>query len=220
MTDKTKEALKLALEALEGLEALLLSMGLTHLIVYGDAEKSITALREALAEESSGTEQPAQFDQSAGTQVSKVWWDGDKLMEQPIPLESIYKKPEQPAPKWQGVRFDSALHDQPAQPQQEPVAWMHVMDNTEGLKANGTGIVSITQKRKHPFGKPGVDFSKSYPVTSTPLYTSPPAQRKPWVGLTDEEIIAMRHLRDWTAGWTDITYTRAIEAKLKEKNSD
>ena len=60
----------------------------------------------------------------------------------------------------------------------EPVAWMHVMDNTEGLKANGTGIVSITQKRKHPFGKAGVDFSKSYPVISTPFYTTPP-QRKP-----------------------------------------
>jgi hypothetical protein len=56
----------------------------------------------------------------------------------------------------------------------QPVAWMHVMDNTEGIKANGKGIVSITQKRKHPFGKPGVDFSKSYPVTSTPLYTTPP----------------------------------------------
>jgi hypothetical protein len=62
------------------------------------------------------------------------------------------------------------LRDKMAQPEQEPVAWMHVMDNTEGLKANGTGIVSITQKKKHPFGKAGVDFSKSYPVTSTPLY--------------------------------------------------
>ena len=65
-----------------------------------------------------------------------------------------------------------------AQPAQEPVAWMHVMDNTEGIKANGKGIVSITQKRKHPFGKPGVDFSKSFPVTSTPLYTTPPAAPK------------------------------------------
>jgi hypothetical protein len=68
----------------------------------------------------------------------------------------------------------AALKAQPA-PVQEPVAWIHVMDNTEGIKANGKGIVSITQKRKHPFGKPGVDFSKSYPVTSTPLYTTPPA---------------------------------------------
>jgi hypothetical protein len=42
-------------------------------------------------------QQPAQFDPSAGTQVSKVWWDGDKLMTKPIPLESIYKEPEQPA---------------------------------------------------------------------------------------------------------------------------
>jgi len=71
------------------------------------------------------------------------------------------------------------------QEQGEPVAWLHRMDNTEGLKANGTGIVSITQKRKHPFGKAGVDFSKSYPVTSTPLYTTP--QQRTWVGLTGED---------------------------------
>jgi ABC-type bacteriocin/lantibiotic exporter with double-glycine peptidase domain len=44
-------AAKLALEALDGLEALLLSMGLTHLIVYGDAEKAITNLQKALANE-------------------------------------------------------------------------------------------------------------------------------------------------------------------------
>lgn len=30
--------------------------------------------------------QPADF-----TQVSKVWWDGEKLMAKPIPLEDIYK---------------------------------------------------------------------------------------------------------------------------------
>ena len=47
----SKETMKLALEALEGLEALLLSMGLTHLIVYGDAEKAITNLQKALANE-------------------------------------------------------------------------------------------------------------------------------------------------------------------------
>lgn len=35
---------------------------------------------------------------------------------------SLWRKrqePEQPAPKWQGARFDSALHDQPPQPEQE-----------------------------------------------------------------------------------------------------
>jgi hypothetical protein len=99
-----------------------------------------------------------------------------------------------------------------AQPEQEPVAWMHKMDNTEGLKGNETGIVSITQKRKHPFGKPGVDFSKSYPVTSMPLYTTPP--QRTWVGLTDEErnTITRHH------AYVD-NIIKATEAKLKEKNT-
>jgi hypothetical protein len=51
----------------------------------------------------------------------------------------------------------------------------------------------------------------------TPLYTAPP--KKEWVGLTDEEINSVRHNRDWTAPWTDTTFARAIEAKLREKNT-
>ena len=51
----------------------------------------------------------------------------------------------------------------------------------------------------------------------TPLYTAPP--KNEWVGLTDEEINSVRHNRDWTATWTDVTFARAIEAKLKEKNT-
>jgi hypothetical protein len=42
--------------------------------------------------------------------------------------------------------------------------------------------------------------------------------QKQWVGLTDEEINSVRHKRDWTAPWTDTTFARYIEAKLKEKN--
>ena len=69
----------------------------------------------------------------------------------------------------------------------------------------------------------------------TKLYTTPPASvneapqeqqscdrrtwGKPWVSLTDEEIQKMRHLIDWTAGWSYNTFARAIEAKLKEKNT-
>ena len=49
------------------------------------------------------------------------------------------------------------------------------------------------------------------PCTRTPQST--------WVGLTDEEIKKMRHLIDWTAGWSYNTFARAIEAKLKEKNT-
>ena len=98
----------------------------------------------------------------------------------------------------------------PKPAQQAPVAWMHVMDNTEGIKANGKGLVSITQKRKHPFGKPGIDFSKSYPVTSTPLYTTPP--QRTWVGLTNKERADC---------WETVPELamKKVEAKLKEKNT-
>ena len=40
-----------------------------------------------------------------------------------------------------------------------------------------------------------------------------------WRGLTDEEISEVRHLYDWSAGWTFERFARQIEAKLKEKNT-
>ena len=42
--------------------------------------------------------------------------------------------------------------------------------------------------------------------------------KREWVGLTNEEINSVRYSRDWTAPWTDETFARAIEAKLREKN--
>lgn len=41
----------------------------------------------------------------------------------------------------------------------------------------------------------------------------------PWIGLTDEEINKLRYKKDWTAPWTDMTFARAIEQALKEKNT-
>jgi len=73
----------------------------------------------------------------------------------------------------------------------KPVAWLHRMDNTEGIKSNGKGVVVIDEYRPHPFGLVGVDFDESYPITSTPLYTSA-QQQKPWVGLTPEDYDSMR----------------------------
>ena len=46
-----------------------------------------------------------------------------------------------------------------------------------------------------------------------------PQPKREWVGLTDEEINKLRYKKDWTAPWTDMTFARAIEAKLKEKNT-
>ena len=103
---------------------------------------------------------------------------------------------------------------------QKPVAWLHRMDNTEGIKSNGKGVVFIDEYRPHPFGLVGVDFDESYPITSTPLYTSA-QQQKPWVGLTDKEINSVMETSKNLEGSLVLPYgyARDIEAKLKEKNN-
>jgi hypothetical protein len=78
--------------------------------------------------------------------------------------------------------------------EQEPVAWI-----SEG------GDVSRSKRYMDEMG-----------FKCNPLYTAPP--KKEWVGLTDQEINSVCYKRDWTAPWTNTTFARAIEAKLKEKN--
>jgi hypothetical protein len=45
-----------------------------------------------------------------------------------------------------------------------------------------------------------------------------PPQRT-WVGLTDEEIKTICSENGWDSSWQSLRFARAIEAKLKEKNS-
>jgi hypothetical protein len=81
---------------------------------------------------------------------------------------------------------------------QEPVAWV-----CEGISSD--------EKHSIDYQQEDID---ALPV-GTMLYTTPPAEPRKWVGLTNEDIIEM-----WpetsTVGWDDI---RLIEAKLKEKNT-
>ena len=135
-------------------------------------------------------------------QVTKVWWDGEKLMAEPIDPNTIYQKP---APDfWEGYvpepdkrqqaldkKAENArelgLDYEPAQ--QEPVAIVDA--NDEGYWAE------ILPDRSVKVGQL--------------LYTSPPAQRT-WVSLTDEQMLAIVH-------YSQLDNARAIEAKLKEKNA-
>ena len=87
---------------------------------------------------------------------------------------------------------------------QEPVAWI-----TNG----GNGELWWYQSSK--FDEEGNLIGPN--PDDIPLYTAPP--KKEWVGLTDQEINSVCDKRDWTAPWTDETFARAIEAKLKEKNT-
>jgi len=54
------------------------------------------------------------------------------------------------------------------------------------------------------------------PTAGAPLYTAPPAAQRSWIGLTDAEIKAIAF--DTRYGGL-VETTRAIEAKLKEKNT-
>jgi hypothetical protein len=51
--------------------------------------------------------------------------------------------------------------------------------------------------------------------STIPLYTIPPAAQRQWVGLTDEEFRDFASTLDYGTGGL----IRAIEAKLKEKNT-
>jgi hypothetical protein len=83
----------------------------------------------------------------------------------------------------------------------KPVAWMlpEYGDVLPASQADGTGIYNI------------------------PLYTAPP--RKEWVGLTDEEIKEVLGLNEasWSLSGVALQQVmddaRALEAKLKEKNT-
>lgn len=56
-------------------------------------------------------------------------------------------------------------------PLPKAAAWQHTMDNTEGIKGNEPHVVLSFGKR-NPFGKAGIDYSKSFPVTADPLFTA------------------------------------------------
>ena len=106
------------------------------------------------------------------------------------------------------IAIREALADQPApvaepHEQQEPVAWYGV--NIAGVKYLGWKYEELDGR--------GFDV--------LPLYKSP--QRKPWVGLTDDEIHKMTVLMGINPEWkAEIEIVRSIvrnlEAKLKEKN--
>ena len=129
-----------------------------------------------------------------------------------------------------------ALRERLAQPEQEPVAWgvfdgpnLHDVNFTEEeahemarLKGEGSVVKPLhtsTQPQMQPCA--GRNCGSTNPnLHSTECFDDyeKATGMNQWQGLTDEEINSVRHNRDWTAPWTDTTFARAIEAKLKERN--
>jgi hypothetical protein len=95
-----------------------------------------------------------------------------------------------------------ALRAQLAQPEPEPVAWVWTVNSGAGYITRGVG-----------FDKADIPFAKH-----TPLYAAPP--QREWQGLTDDEILEeYRQSYGDDGDLTDVYFARAIEAKLKEKNT-
>jgi hypothetical protein len=83
---------------------------------------------------------------------------------------------------------------------QEPVAW--------GIIASNTGRICQVELDAD-------EIEGHNPNHIVPLYTTPPAAQRQWVGLTDEDIIKCTP----TWGGTVEDVARAIEAKLRSKNN-
>jgi hypothetical protein len=93
-----------------------------------------------------------------------------------------------------------ALRQALAEPEQEPVAWMYVNKDGECEQIDFG----------YPFWDPDV----------TPLYTAPP--KREWAGLTEEEFSELLYF-DGRLDNVEVPLIadliRAVQAKLKEKNS-
>jgi hypothetical protein len=88
-----------------------------------------------------------------------------------------------------------------AQPEPEPVAWVYDKFNWESW-GDGSWQITVTQNKEQD--------------DQQPLYTAPP--QREWQGLTDEEIMSLLPgAVRLPPGWSETV--RAIEAKLKEKNT-
>jgi hypothetical protein len=94
-------------------------------------------------------------------------------------------------------------------PVQEPVAWMFQHDETGRMNYVGNdGIHNPTMF---------LEMNPRYALVC-PLYTTPPAAQRQWQGLTDKEIEkACVPLGSAMLSFAEVA--RAIEAKLKEKNT-
>lgn len=92
----------------------------------------------------------------------------------------------------QGIRLME--YESKQEPEQEPVAWM----------VEGSLYASKVVAQKMG----GNAF------TLQPLYTTPPAAQRQWVGLTDDDYQELLGVREW-----GVYLIEAVEAKLKEKNA-
>ena len=102
--------------------------------------------------------------------------------------------------------FEVALRARLAQPEPEPFEYWNAVE----------GWVKIDEVRQH-FDTAGCGtIYKTGGEGRVPLYTAP---QREWVGLTKEDLETIHQELFDMSGWSFNTMARAVEAKLKEKNT-
>jgi hypothetical protein len=96
----------------------------------------------------------------------------------------------------------TAIREALAQPEQEPLEYWNAAE----------GWVKIDEVRQHFETVNCGTIYKNAGEGRVPVYTTPP--KREWVGLTDEWVTSAG-----AVGRRDLLVARAIEAKLKEKNT-
>jgi hypothetical protein len=101
---------------------------------------------------------------------------------------------------------------------QEPVAWVDLLKQAEEV------VRSKPLWKKYIDGTPLANDIAVWMASFAQEHITPPAAQRQWAGLTDEEVypLANEHLHYQTEGYEVsgvYNLARAIEAKLKEKNT-
>jgi len=106
---------------------------------------------------------------------------------------------------------------------QEPVPWKGC--DLDGMVEAFDRVIEAHFFRKNPFHNP-IDADAQMAlrilrgfIPYMKQYTAPQPQRE-WVGMTDVEIaLVCAECAASAHNWNDISFARAIEAKIKEKNT-
>jgi hypothetical protein len=119
-----------------------------------------------------------------GTQVSKVWWDGEKLMAKPIPLEDIYQPVDWKAEYLKSVESGCITLDELREANAELAATNRQVEILSDALAESRREVAALKAVQEPvgywlIGTDHVEFDK-YEYHDGPeweaIYTTPPAQ--------------------------------------------
>ena len=125
----------------------------------------------------------------------------------------------------------TALRKRLAQPEQGPVAWIY-QEGLEALKSgrpwtaygsSGEGRIplyldAVARRVEPPAAESGAGF-ESLPASPTWWDDPVPQMRREWQGLTDDEVCPWFQENTALTNEAAMRITRAIEAKLKEKNT-